>query len=82
MMEHECNHEVDFALMSERIGQILSGQDDIRSTQREIKGIIFGNGKHGLKTEITRNRDAIKRMWWAVGAVFLALTGLTVQSLM
>ena len=34
---------------------------------------IRGNGKEGLKTQVALNRQAIKRMWWAVGGVFLAL---------
>ena len=65
MAEHDCKHEVDLALMGERIEQILK-------LQEEIKGVVMGNGKEGLKTQISRIRTKLAVQW----ALFLALFGL------
>ena len=79
MTEHQCQHEdkfIDLAVMNERIGQILTGQNEIKDAQKQVLGVIFGNGKQGLKTQITRNSDAIKRQWWAIGIVIAGFASL------
>jgi len=81
-MEHECKHEIDLALMSERIGQILSGQNDIKKTLDKFDTTLNGNGKEGLKTGISRNGDAIKRQWWVLGIILGGLVGLAYKSLL
>ena len=81
MIEHECLHEVDFAKMSDKIDALLAGQGDVKATLNNLDTTIRGNGKEGLKTQVALNRQAIKRMWWAVGGVFVTLSGLIIKSL-
>ena len=65
MTDHECKHEVDLALMGERIKEILK-------LQEEIKGILFGNGKEGLRIQIGKLKTKLNIQW----ALFLAVFGL------
>ena len=81
MMEHDCKHEVDLALMSQKIDQILINQTATDARQDVVNKMIFGNGASGIKTQIARNSDAIKRMWWAVSIVFVGIIGLAVRSI-
>ena len=63
--DHECKHEVDLALMSQHIQQILKGL-------QEIKGWYIGNGKEGIPTQISKIKTKLNVQW----ALFLAVFGL------
>ena len=72
MTDHECKHEVDLALMSERIKRILDGQKAISQRQQETLDMILGNGKEGLKQRISKAHTKLNVQW----ALFLAVFGL------
>lgn len=56
MSKHDCQHEVDIALMSKGITELVTKTDEIHST-------IIGNGKAGLKTEVAVAKASIRRLW-------------------
>ena len=49
--------------MGERIEQILKGQE-------EMKGLMFGNGKEGLKTQISKLKAKLNVQWALLLCVF------------
>ena len=63
--DHTCQHEVDLALMSQHIQQILK-------LQEEIKGLVFGNGKEGLRVQISKLKTKLNIQW----ALFIGVFGL------
>ena len=62
MPEHQCLHETDLALMADRMKVMC---DDLK----EIKGVLLGNGKVGVKTQQELNKASIKRLYWIVGII-------------
>ena len=65
MEDHKCQHEVDLALMSNHIEKILKGQE-------EMKGILFGNGKEGIRIQLSKIKTKLNVQW----ALFLGIFGL------
>ena len=85
LTEHECKYpdlNVTLTEISGQIKEILGHQTDMKTTLQNLDTTIRGNGKEGLKTQVALNRQAIKRMWWAVGGVFIAFAGMVVRSLL
>ena len=80
--QHSCLHEIDLALIAERIERILSIQEEIKAKQREVLTQIFGNGQSGLKTQLSRHGDAIKRQWYALGVIIAGIAGLAFRNLL
>ena len=80
-MTDPCIHEIDFNQLANDISVIKDSQVRIETRLDTIGDVVFGNGKQGHTTLLARHTDAIKRMWWCVGAVFLALSGLAIRSL-
>ena len=72
--DHSCKHEVDLALMSQNIEAILKNQTDIKS-------IIFGNGKEGIRSIQSRQATMQKIQWWAIGVIILGISGLAFNSI-
>ena len=81
MTDHECIHEIDWVKVIDKIDALLAGQGDVKATLNNLDTTIRGNGKQGLKTQVALNKQAIKRMWYVVGGVFLAFMGLAIKSL-
>ena len=75
MTEHDCKHESDIAVIAEKITQILANQI-------EIKGVIFGNGREGLRTKQSRQGTMQKIQWWAIGVIIVGLSGLAFKSIL
>ena len=78
--DHKCLHEIDLALIAERQERSLSLMEEIKTRQQEVLTMIFGNGEPGLKTQLSGNKDAIKRLWWALGVIIVGLAGLLFNS--
>ena len=72
--DHKCLHEVDLALIAQNIQTILRNQNDIKS-------IIFGNGKEGLRSIQSRQATMQKIQWWAIGVIIIGLSGLAFNSI-
>ena len=72
--DHKCLHEVDLALIAQNIQAILRNQNDIKS-------IIFGNGKEGLRSIQSRQATMQKIQWWAIGVIIIGLSGLAFNSI-
>ena len=72
--DHSCKHEVDLALIAQNIEVILKNQTDIKS-------IIFGNGKEGLRSIQSRQATMQKIQWWAIGVIIIGLSGLAFNSI-
>ena len=79
--DHKCLHEIDLALIAERQERSLSLMEEIKTRQQEVLTMIFGNGEPGIKTQLSGNKDAIKRLWWALGFIILGLVGLLFNSM-
>ena len=73
--DHSCKHEADLAVMANNIKQILA-------TLLEIKGVIFGNGKEGLRRIQSRQSTMQKIQWWAIGVILITLGGIVANNLM
>lgn len=69
MAEHECIHETDLALLADRMKVLC---DDVK----EIKGVLVGNGKVGVKTQQELNKQAIKRLYWIIGVGLPLVVGI------
>ena len=72
--DHKCLHEVDLTLIAQNIQAILRNQNDIKS-------IIFGNGKEGLRSIQSRQATMQKIQWWAIGVIIIGLSGLAFNSI-
>ena len=66
MTDHQCVHEVDLAKMAITI-ESMNGKLD------KVVECIDGNGKPGMKTEIALNKQSIKRAWWWLAGISLAI---------
>jgi len=75
MTDHECKHEVDLALIAQNIEEILRNQKDIKS-------IIFGNGKEGLRSIQSRQATMQKIQWWAIGFIIMTIGGIVAKNLL
>jgi len=80
MPEPRCLHETDLATIATDIAYIKVSQANIEKRQEKVLSLIFGNGKEGVHTMVARNRDAIKRQWWAVSLVIAALVGFAIKN--
>ena len=65
MEDHKCQHEVDLALMGDHIKRILKFQE-------KMDKIMFGNGKEGLPTQLSKIKTKLNVQW----ALFLGIFGL------
>ena len=73
--DHSCKHEVDLALIAQNIEAILKNQTDIKS-------IIFGNGKEGLRSIQSRQATMQKIQWWAIGVILISIGGIVAKNLL
>ena len=58
----KCLHEVDLALMADKL------TENTEDTKLILK-ILQGNGEGGLVTKVALNRSSIHRAWWWLGGV-------------
>ena len=79
--EHYCLHEIDFNQLKNDISVIKDSMIRIEKRLDEQGAVIFGNGKEGHATQLARQGDAIKRMWWGIGIIIIGLSGLAIRSL-
>ena len=73
--DHSCKHEADLAVIARDITQILKNQN-------EIKSIIFGNGKEGLRSIQSRQATMQKIQWWAIGFIIMTIGGIVAKNLL
>ena len=59
----------DMAVMKDNLA-------DVKKISQEILTSIKGNGGPGLLTQAELNKSSIKRAWWWLGGVSLAILGL------
>jgi hypothetical protein len=71
--EHECLHEVDFALMQQDIG-------DIKDDQKEMIKLLKGDNGQGITTTVALHAQSMRRMWWWIGSLslFIAISAVGV----
>jgi len=72
---HVCKQETKLALIAQNIEAILKNQID-------IKGIIFGNGKEGLRSIQSRQATMQKIQWWAIGVILISIGGIVAKNLL
>ena len=73
--DHSCLHETAIALIAQNIDTILKNQN-------EIKSIIFGNGKEGLRSIQSRQATMQKIQWWAIGFIIMTIGGIVAKNLL
>jgi len=67
--EHKCLHEVDFAIMAERV------EENVKDT-KQILTILQGDNGIGLKTEVELLKQDQKRSRWWLKGITAAILGL------
>lgn len=68
MAEHKCLHEVDLALMA-------SQQEENTKDTKQILKLLQGDNSKGLVTNVALNGASIKRVWWWLGCISVAILG-------
>lgn len=68
MQEHKCLHEVDLALMA-------SQQTENTKDTKQILKLLQGNNSEGLVTRVALHAASIKKVWWWLGGISLAILG-------
>lgn len=68
MEEHKCLHEVDLALMAKEMSQ---NTEDTK----EILKLLKGDNSKGLVTRLALQGASIKRAWWWLGGISVAIIG-------
>ena len=66
MEEHECLHEVDFALIQKNI-------IDIKECQEKMLKLLRGNNSEGMATTVALHGQSLKRLWWFIGSISLCI---------
>jgi len=54
-------------------------KEDIQELKGDVKSvlrILNGNGNVGLCTKVALNKESIKRAWWWLSAISLAILGM------
>jgi len=70
MEAHKCLHEVDLALMAK---EVKDNREDTREILKLLKG---SNEGKGLVTKVALHGASIKRAWWWLGGISLAIAGI------
>ncbi len=65
---HDCKHEGQIAVISDKV-------EKIEETVEKIFKILNGNGRDGLTTNVALNKSAIRRIWWFVGIISTGIFG-------
>ena len=68
MADHKCLHETDLALMAREMSQ---NTEDTK----EILKLLKGDNSKGLVTKVALHGASLKRVWWWLGGVSLAIIG-------
>jgi len=68
MEDHKCLHEVDLALMAQEI------TENSKDTKQILK-LLQGDNAKGLVTKVALHGASIRRVWWWLGGVSLAILG-------
>jgi len=68
-MQHECLKE----LQIEEMGKDIT---EIKDIVTGIAESLNGNGKPGIKTRMALVEDGLRRSWWFLGGVGVAILGL------
>lgn len=68
MEEHKCLHEVDLALMARQ-------QEENTKDTKQILKLLQGDNSKGLVTKVALHAASIRRVWWWLGSVSLAIVG-------
>lgn len=69
MRSHDCKHESQIAVISDKV-------EKIEKTADKILKILNGNGKDGLVTTVALNKSSIRRLWWFFGVISMGLFGI------
>jgi len=56
-----------------KMGVIIEAMD---KKLDKVVECIDGNGRPGIKTEVALNKQAIRRGWWWLGGISIALVGI------
>lgn len=69
---------VDIDQLNADIAEIKAGMKDISEIKDSVKDIfkvINGNGSIGLVTQAQLNKQSLKRTWWWLGGISMAMLG-------
>ena len=66
----------EFKSLGADLSAIKTSLNTNNEMTKEIHKAIYGNGGHGLLTNVALNRQAIKRAWWWLGGVSLSILGI------
>lgn len=73
--EHECKHEVDFALLFKDVEIIKEGVAAIEKS-------LAGNGQPGIKTTVELIKQSLGRAWWFIGIITVVIIGASIKALL
>jgi hypothetical protein len=73
MEEHECKYEYRWGKTTEAIAGIERAAKSIGDCTDSIKQAV-----NDLSTQVALNRQAVRRTWWWVGGISIALLGIAV----
>ena len=68
MEKHKCLHETDLALMAQEV-------KENRTDTKQILKLLQGDNSKGLVTEVALQGASLKKVWWWVGGISLAILG-------
>ncbi len=68
MADHKCLHEVDLALMESEL------KENTADTKQILK-LLQGDNSKGLVTKVALHGASIRRVWWWLGSISLAIIG-------
>lgn len=68
-----CAKEGEWGDLKATLRGILESQKRMETKQELAFKEIFGNGHDGLKITADRNKQALKRAWWWLGGLSLAV---------
>lgn len=63
----------DVALLKQDIDHIKEGQSTNNEMTLKILDAVKGNGRKGLCTEVELQKSSLKKAWWWLGGVSLAI---------
>lgn len=68
MEKHKCLHEANLAVMATQL------EENTKDTKQILK-LLQGDNSKGLVTRVALHSASIKRVWWWLGGISLAILG-------